>query len=155
MIRIIGIGSPFGDDAAGLEAARQLAAAPPPDTEVVAADRPGSELIELFDGAEAAILIDAVHAHTQPGTLHDIDLHALASRRIRMVSSHALGVAAAVQLAITLGRAPARGRVLGIEIAPTTCCAPGCLSPTASAAVERTVIRARQWVTTLRARAAD
>ena len=57
MIRIIGIGSPFGDDAAGLEAARQLAADPPPDAEVVVADRPGAGLIDLFDGADALIIV--------------------------------------------------------------------------------------------------
>jgi len=117
MIRIIGIGSPFGDDAAGLEAARRLAAAPPPGTEVIAADRPGSDLIELIDGAEATILIDAVQSGATPGTLHDIDLRDLPAAGVRLVSSHDLGVADAVQLAAALGKAPLRGRLLGIEIA--------------------------------------
>jgi hydrogenase maturation protease len=117
MIRIIGIGSPFGDDAAGLEAARQLAADPPPGSEVVEADRPGATLIDLFAGADAAILIDAARSGAPAGTIHDLDLHALQSHPLGLISSHDLGVAAAVQLAATLGQLPPRGRVLAIEAA--------------------------------------
>jgi hydrogenase maturation protease len=116
MIRIIGIGSPFGDDAAGLEAARQLAAAPPPHTEVLAADRPGTTLIDLFDSVDAVILIDAAHSDAPAGRIHDIDLHALRLHPVALVSSHDLGVVEVVQLAATLGRLPPHGRVLGIEI---------------------------------------
>ena len=65
MIRIIGIGSPCGDDAVGLEVARILAQAPPPNCEVIVADRPGTNLIELLDDIEDAILVDAV----DPGRL--------------------------------------------------------------------------------------
>ena len=50
LIRIIGIGSPFGDDAAGLEIARVLAEAPPPNCEVIVADRPGMALVDLMEG---------------------------------------------------------------------------------------------------------
>jgi len=117
MIRIIGIGSPFGDDAAGLEAARQLAADPPPDTDVLVADRPGAGLIDLFDGAEGVILIDAARSGAPPGTIHDLDLHTLPSHPLGLISSHDLGVAEAVRLAATLGQLPRRGRVLAIEIA--------------------------------------
>jgi len=155
MIRIIGIGSPFGDDAAGLEAARRLAAAPPPGTEVMTADRPGAALIDLLDGADAAILIDAAHSGAPPGTIHDLDLHELPQHGIGLLSSHDLGVAEAVLLSTTLHRTPARGRVLGIETPPllgspllseyepTSANDP--LSPPVRAAVEEAVIRARQW----------
>jgi hydrogenase maturation protease len=149
MIRIIGIGSPFGDDAAGLMAARQLAAAPPPDTEVVEADRPGATLIELLDGADAVILIDAAHSGAAPGTLHDLDLQDLSRQPIALVSSHGFGVIDAVRLASALGRAPARGRVLAIETGlvdtPALPIGRRSLSPVACAAVERAVERARQW----------
>ena len=73
MIRIIGIGSPFGDDACGLAAARRLAEEPPAGAEVVVADRPGAALIELLDGVDATILIDAVRSGSPPGTLHSAD----------------------------------------------------------------------------------
>jgi len=150
MIRIIGIGSPFGDDAAGLEAARQLAAEPPPDVEVVVADRPGATLIELLDGADAVILIDAARSGAPPGTLHDLDLHALSSRPMGFISSHDLGVVETIQLAARLGRLPRRGRVLGIEVAARHPAQQTEISPVAVAAVAEAVQRARQWCTSRR-----
>ncbi|HXQ23413.1 MAG TPA: hydrogenase maturation protease [Candidatus Acidoferrales bacterium] len=150
MIRIIGIGSPFGDDAAGLIAARRLAAAPPPGTEVIEADRPGATLIELLDGADAVILIDAAHTGAPPGTLHDLDLYDLPRNPIALVSSHDLGVVEALRLATVLGRAPARGRVLAIEVGSLEK-APQACSAVARAASEYAVRRARYWAEELRA----
>ena len=118
MIRLIGIGSPFGDDAAGLEVARLLAKAPPPSCEVIAADRPGTALVDLLEGADTAILIDAVRSGAPPGTIHEFAFDELDRHTARFVSSHDLGVVAAIQLAQKLGRAPCVGRVIGIEIAP-------------------------------------
>lgn len=145
MIRIIGIGSPFGDDAAGLEAAQQLAADPPPHTEVLVADRPGATLIDLFDGADAVILIDAARSGAPPGTIHDIDLHALRLHPVTLVSSHDLGVAETVQLAATLGRLPLRGRVLAIEVTATSAARPAGLSAAVQDSVSEAVKRARWW----------
>ncbi len=117
MIRIIGIGSPFGDDAVGLEVAKILAASAPPNCEVIAADRPGATLIELLDGADAAILIDAARSGASPGVVHELGFDELERCAIRFVSSHELDVIAAVRLARKLGRAPLRGRIIGLEIA--------------------------------------
>ena len=145
MIRIIGIGSPFGDDAAGLEAARILAQAPPPGSEVIAADRPGAGLIELLQGANAAILIDAVRSGAPAGTLHEFAFGELGRCEMNFVSSHGLGVAAAIQLASKLGRAPTRGGVLGIEISVAPATAPCALSEAAQQAVGRALTRVRLW----------
>jgi hydrogenase maturation protease len=145
MIRIIGIGSPFGDDAAGLEAARQLAADPPAGSEVIEADRPGATLIDLFDGADAVILIDAARSGALAGTLHDIDLYALSAQPLGLLSSHGIGVAEAVHLAATLGRLPARGRVLAIEVVTSCGAHPAGLSVTAYQGATKAVQRARVW----------
>jgi hydrogenase maturation protease len=145
VIRIIGIGSPFGDDDAGLEAARRLAAAPPPETDVVAADRPGAALIDLFDGADAVILIDAARSGAPAGTIHDLDLHALPADASGLVSSHGLGVAAVVRLAATLARLPPRGRVLAIEAAATSAPQSAGLSAAAQGGVLQALKRARWW----------
>ena len=162
MIRIIGIGSSFGDDAAGLIAARLLAAAPPPDTEVIEADRPGATLIELLDGADAAILIDAARSGAPAGTLHDLDLRDLPRQTITLVSSHGLGVIDAVRLACVLGRAPTCGRVLAIAISAEQIAgfdvdaeirrrnSVPALSSAVDAAVEHAVRHARRWVEQLR-----
>lgn len=150
MIRIIGIGSPFGDDAAGLEVAHTLSQAPPPNCEIIVADRPGASLIGMIDGADAAILIDAACSGAAPGTLQEfgfgeVDRCAAAG----LISSHDLGVANAVELARKLGRAPARGIILAIEIAPTARRHPGALSPIAREAIERAAFRVRQLAETL------
>jgi hydrogenase maturation protease len=147
MIRIIGIGAPFGDDAVGLETARILAEQSPPGCEVIAVDRPGAGLIELLDGIEAAILIDAVRSGAPLGTIHELSFAQLARYRGRFVSSHELGVAASVQLARELGCAPARGGMLGIEVAAVPSAAPYLsLSPDAIRAVSAVLVRVRCWV---------
>ena len=155
MIRIIGIGSPFGDDAAGLEAARILAQAPPPNCEVIVADRPGANLLELLRGIDSAILIDAVRSGAPAGTLHELSFDELSRCEAHFVSSHDLGVAAAVQLARKLGWAPAQGGVLGIEIAHTRPRRPHLLSQIARRAVGRALARVRLWAEELSASAND
>ncbi|HVB79379.1 MAG TPA: carbamoyltransferase HypF [Candidatus Binataceae bacterium] len=143
MIRIIGIGSPFGDDAAGLEVARMLAGLPPPNCEVLAADRPGAMLVDLLEGADAVILIDAVRSGAPPGTIHEFTFDELDRCATRLVSSHDLGVAAAIGLAHKLGRAPAVGTVIGIEIASATTARLGGLSAGTREAACRATERVR------------
>jgi hydrogenase maturation protein HypF len=146
LIRIIGIGSPFGDDAVGLEVARILAEAPPPGCEVIAADRPGATLIDLLDGADAAILVDAVRSGAKPGTVHELGFDELERCRAHFVSSHDLDVIPAIQLARKLGRAPVLGRVVGLEIARTASADRfEALSATARGSIDRIVAAVRSW----------
>ena len=115
MICIIGIGSPFGDDAAGLEAARRIAEDRPAGSEVVLADRPGIALVELLRGAPVAIVIDAVRSGRVPGTVHDLELGEVARLAGRPFTSHDASLPEALALAEALGHA-LRGRFLGVEI---------------------------------------
>ncbi|MGO9450415.1 MAG: carbamoyltransferase HypF [Candidatus Binataceae bacterium] len=149
MIRIIGIGSPFGDDAAGLEVARMLAASPPANCEVIEADRPGAALVDLLDGADTAILVDAVCSGAPPGTIHELGFDELGGSSVRFVSSHDLGVAAAIQLAQKLGVASPAGRVIGIEIAPARTAQRCGLSAQTREAIRRAVERVRLAATEL------
>jgi|SRR5579875_1053961 hydrogenase maturation protease len=151
LIRVIGVGSPFGDDAAGLEAVRILDESPPLECEITAADRPGARLLELMGGARAVLLIDAVRSGAPPGTLHRLDFNALAQWQGRFVSSHDIGVAAVIGLAQVLGRAPAHGTLLGIEIGDTPVRWPCELSETTRQAVQAAVIQARAWLAKLSA----
>lgn len=151
MIRIIGIGSPFGDDGAGLEVARALAHEPPPNCEVIVADRPGASLLELLDGTDAVILIDAVQSGAKPGTLHQLSFDGLDQCAARFVSSHELGVAASVQLARRLGHAPVRGGILLIEVSRARARIPCPLSRTAQHAVSQALPQLRLWVKELSA----
>lgn len=153
MVSIIGIGSPFGDDAAGLEAARRLSAAPPAGVTVVCADRPGAGLLDFLEVANAAILIDATRSGAPPGTLHDVDLRRAGTLVSRLVSSHEIGVAEALELARALGRSPRRGRFLGIE-APREGALRAGLSAPVEQCVDRAVARARHWAEVLGRRGA-
>jgi len=119
-LRIVGIGSPAGDDQAGWLVVQALASGPlaqrcPPDTRLAALDRPGAQLIGQLEGADVAVLIDAVRSGAAPGTIHRVEAPALAQADWP-VSSHSLGVAGALALARALGALPARVLIYGIEI---------------------------------------
>jgi hydrogenase maturation protease len=120
-VRILGVGSPCGDDRIGWQAIDALESAditrdyPPDWVSLVRLDRPGARLLEAMAGAEAVILIDAMRSGEPPGTLRRLgmdQLEALASP----LSSHGLGVAGALRLARSLGQLPARLVIIGVEI---------------------------------------
>jgi hydrogenase maturation protease len=144
MIRIIGIGAPFGDDAVGLEVVRRLVT--PPNCEAIAADRPGIGLLDLVEGAETVILVDAVRSGAPAGTIHQLTFAQLGRHRGHFVSSHELGVAASLRLARKLGRAPKHGGLMGIEVAPLRYAPHSALGPVASHAVTEGLARLRRWV---------
>ena len=114
---VIGIGNPLrSDDAAGLAVARLLREARPPDTEVIEFAGDPVSLIDMWAGARAVYLVDAVSSGGKPGTVYRFD----AARRPVMAGprhrgTHALGVADAIELARTLGRLPDRLVAYGIE----------------------------------------
>jgi hydrogenase maturation protease len=115
---VLGIGSPFGDDRLGWEAAERLRGG---DGGCVARveslDRPGAALIEVWRGARRVLLIDAVRSGAPPGTLHRIGIGDMVGIG-DATSSHALGVAATVALARALGALPPELMLYGIEADP-------------------------------------
>jgi len=123
-VHIIGVGSPFGDDRLGWEAAEALkhssvlSELPPGSVTISTCDRPGPSLLQEWDGAERVILIDAVHSGATPGTLHRRQAEELTSSDTSL-SSHDMGVAAAVALARSLDQIPARLVLFGIEMDET------------------------------------
>jgi hydrogenase maturation protease len=120
-VRVIACGNPqAGDDALGLLAAEAVRRRVPDDVEVVEAG-PATRVLELLDGTEVAIVIDAVRAPDgarTPGTLvrAEGDGDGLPAELRGSLSSHGLGLAEAVGLAAALGHAP---RVIfhGVEAA--------------------------------------
>jgi hydrogenase maturation protease len=112
---VIGLGSPFGDDAAGpAVVARLLAEGLPPGVEARVAQRPDA-LVDALEGVEAAVLVDASRAGLPPGTVHEPERAAL--REARALSSHGLGAAGALALAEALGRAPRKLAIVAVEAA--------------------------------------
>jgi len=120
-ILILGAGQSLrGDDAVGLETVR-LWREQFPETargvRVELSELPGLALLELLDGMDAAILVDAVHSSAPAGTLHRLGPDELASFTPGSGSAHGWGVAETLQLGRSLYPALANCRVtlLGIE----------------------------------------
>lgn len=119
MTLVIGIGNDFRhDDAAGLVAARQLR-----ERGVTARTHEGdlAALMDLWSDADQVILLDAVSSGAPAGTLHRLDASTTSlPRELFCGSTHALGLADAVELSRTLGTLPARVLVFGVEAADVT-----------------------------------
>ena len=125
-LRVLGVGSPFGDDRVGWEVADALVArvgdAGPDDTvpamDVLRLDRPGPSLLNHLRGAERVVIVDALCDGGPAGTLEVLasaELHA----PCRVLSGHELGVAGALALLDALGEAPASLHVVAVRIADT------------------------------------
>jgi hydrogenase maturation protease len=115
----LGIGNPLrGDDAAGLLAARALRAMRPQGVEVRELEGEPVELIEAWEGADAVVVADAVASGGEPGAVRRVDAGAEPlPAALAGASTHALGLAEAVELGRALGRLPRRLVVYGIEAA--------------------------------------
>lgn len=120
-VRIIGIGSPFGEDRSGWAAidylrANHLAASyPDHDISLDCCTTPASELMPLFHGTQLAIVIDAMQTGLPAHSIRRFDMQS-PDRWPGLCSSHGLGVREMVQLAVSLGELPDKLVVLGIEM---------------------------------------
>lgn len=112
---VIGAGNELRrDDAAGLVVARRVSARTGIDVREVRGDLTG--LADVWEGAARVVVVDAARSGAAAGTVHRFD----ATREPLPAafghgSTHAMGVAEAVELARALGRMPASLIVYGIE----------------------------------------
>jgi len=116
---VVGVGNlERGDDGVGPLVARLLARSwaddPPPGVDVLAWGGDPLGLLDLWAGRERLLLIDAVVTGAAAGTCRRFAADA-PFRSDAGASTHGLGVAAALELARALGRAPATVEVWGIE----------------------------------------
>jgi hydrogenase maturation protease len=100
---VIGLGQELrGDDAVGIEIVRLWQAKHPHTYDaamrVELSPLPGLELLDLLEGAQAAVLVDAVQG-PHPGTVHVVDRHQLASFGCDAASAHGWGAAETLELA--------------------------------------------------------
>jgi hydrogenase maturation protease len=112
---VIGLGNEFRhDDAIGLIAARRLREYGVPSEEH---EGDLAALMDLWKSADGVILIDAVASGAPPGTVHRLDVSVSPlNRELFRNSTHALGLADAVELSRTLGTLPPRVYVFGVEV---------------------------------------
>ncbi len=122
-IAVIGIGQSLrGDDAAGLATVRRWQENNPQtanrqNVRVELSELPGLGLLDLLEGAQAAILVDAVRSGATPGTIHRLRLEELSAFSAGSKTSHGWGVAETLELERLLN--PDRKRIairlIGIE----------------------------------------
>ena len=114
---MIGVGNLYrGDDAAGVLATRRLKAAGSESFTVLEHSGEGASLMEMWKGADAVILIDAVSSGSPPGTIHRLEpaLQPLPARMFQN-STHAFSLPQAIEMARALDEIPATMIVFGIE----------------------------------------
>jgi hydrogenase maturation protease len=112
---IIGCGNPDrGDDAAGILVARRLRQL---GLDALEHTGDGFALLDLWNGIEEVILVDAMVSGGNPGAVSVWDPGATprCSTNDYRCSTHVYGPSEAIELARVLGRLPPRMRIYGIE----------------------------------------
>lgn len=110
---VIGVGNPTrGDDAAGIEVAKRMR-----NTKAYQQSSGSYQMMELWDGADEVIVVDAARSGAPPGTIHRIDpTKQSLPEGMLATSTHSVGVASTIEMARALGRLPERVTVYGIEV---------------------------------------
>jgi hydrogenase maturation protease len=116
---VIGVGNALRhDDAAGVEIVRLLRARAQA-SEIVVHEQEGETLalLNMWESADAAVLVDAIRGGQAPGSISRLDAtSAPIPARLRGSSStHAVGVGEAIELARALDLLPQRVVLFGIE----------------------------------------
>ncbi|HSK06949.1 MAG TPA: hydrogenase maturation protease [Acidimicrobiia bacterium] len=131
---VIGVGNQSrGDDGAGLEVAKRVR------TRGSYQMAGGSyQMIDVWEGAEDVVVVDAARSGSMAGTVHRFEAHAEPlPGGVLATSTHSIGVVDAIEMARSLGRLPERLVVYGIEIEDVT---PGSgLTPRVERAVDQVV----------------
>lgn len=115
---VIGVGRrERGDDGVGAEVVRLVKQRAGDRVRCLEHTGDGMDLPSLWSGTDLAIVVDAVVSGRPVGTLHRLDVSQkpLAAEFARGTSSHALGVAEAVELSRAMGSLPQRLLIFGVE----------------------------------------
>lgn len=101
MLRIIGLGSPQGDDQFGWRVLELLQQEAVPDSvELVVLDRPGTGLLPMLQGADKVLVVDAVDMSAVPGHLIEVEAAQLLREPVFAgLSSHGIGLIDTLKLA--------------------------------------------------------
>lgn len=154
-IKILGIGSPFGDDQAGwkvVEILRKKHSDIYQNIKLKYCDRPGSRLIELIKGFDRVYLIDAVKTGDKVGTIHRLQNQEIDEYK-NLMSTHHIGVAQALQLARALNELPKNIILYGIEIDNTEMCS--IISEAVEQAINQVVIELENEIKIISAHSPD
>jgi hydrogenase maturation protease len=114
---VIGVGNEYRhDDGAAIDVINRLKHRHLPGVNLIISDGEPSRLIDLWEGAELAIVIDAIRSEpATPGRIYQFTVDRAVAEPGTSASSHGLGLGDAVELGRTLGRMPHRLSILAIE----------------------------------------
>ncbi len=120
---VIGIGQTLrGDDAAGVEAVRLWQRLYPEtagrtDLDVQFSELPGLSLLDVLEGFQSALLVDAVQSGRAAGQIHRLSMDELASFGTDSRSAHGWGVAETLHMGkqLSLLEPGHRIRLIAIE----------------------------------------
>jgi hydrogenase maturation protease len=115
---VIGLGNDYrSDDGAGLLAARRIRECMLPRVCVFEGVADGAALVEAWDGAGLAFVVDGVIGGKRLGTVYRFDAGCgkLPADMFTTWSSHVFDLVKTIEFAKTLGRLPAKLIVYGIE----------------------------------------
>lgn len=120
-IKVLGIGSPFGDDRMGwvvvelLLQKLELIPCIPNPLHLEKLDRPCIGLLEFMREARTVILIDAIKSGSPLGTIHQYE-NPQFENNTHLFSTHRMGIIDALQLGAALNDLPKQIFLYGIEI---------------------------------------
>jgi hydrogenase maturation protease len=114
---VIGVGNrDRGDDAAGRRVAAALRETVPANVVVLESDGDPATIMDAWEGAALAVVVDAMVSGSVPGTVRRFDAtDDSIPVSVDLTSTHGMGAAEAIELARELGRLPDRLLVYGIE----------------------------------------
>jgi hydrogenase maturation protease len=114
---LLGIGNEFrSDDGIGLIIVRQIQNKQISSITVKEATGEGTALMEAWKGYESVILVDAISSGTKPGTILKMEASKeIVPAKLFHYSTHAFGVAEAIELSREMKLMPPELFVYGIE----------------------------------------
>ncbi len=115
-LRVVGVGSPLGDDAVGWQVVGQLQAdiAGTLDAEFHRVEG-GHRILDLLDGRGTLVLVDAVSSGATPGTVWRLQWPDPRLEQLGPGTTHHLRPSESLALAAALGLLPARVLIWAIE----------------------------------------
>lgn len=115
-IVVVGVGNAWaGDDAAGVLVARLVRERVPEGVTVIEHEGEPTALLDRWEGARLAVVVDATFGGGRPGEVRALDAaRAPLPATFTGTSTHAFGLAGAIELARAMGRLPERLVVVGI-----------------------------------------
>ena len=122
-ILILGIGNILlRDEGVGVRVIEQMQEIPvPDDVELVDGGTAGADLLDVLADRQKVIVVDAVQADCEPGTVLRFTADDLVPPDGFRISLHELGLAEALTMTKQLGCAPPNVVLFGIKPKDTTC----------------------------------